>query len=150
MSNSLHLAQINIARIIAPMDSPEMADFVNNLDRINTLAEKSPGFVWRLKDDSNNATSIKIFDDDFIIVNMSVWKSIDDLFNYVYKSDHLAFFKRRQEWFHKMTEAYMAMWYVPENQIPSPEEGKERLMYLRKHGDTPHAFTFRKRFAPSS
>jgi hypothetical protein len=123
-----------------------MADFFNNLELINTLAEKSPGFVWRLKDDSNNATSIKIFDDDFIIVNMSVWKSIDDLFNYVYKSDHLEFFKRRQEWFHKMTEAHMAMWYISENHLPTPEEGKERLMYLQKNGETHHAFTFRKRF----
>ncbi|HEX5168267.1 MAG TPA: DUF3291 domain-containing protein [Cyclobacteriaceae bacterium] len=148
MSMNLHLAQINIGKIVGPMESPEMADFANNLNYINGLAESSPGFVWRLKDESNNATSIKIFDDDFLIVNMSVWKSIDDLFNFAYKSEHLEFFKRRQEWFHKMTEAYMTMWYVDEHHVPDPQEGKERLMYLRKHGETPHAFTFRKRFTP--
>src|SRR5688572_22166846 len=97
-----HLAQLNIARMLAPIDSPVMADFVANLDRINSVAENSKGFVWRLKDDSNNATSIRIFDDDFLIVNMSVWQSVDALFRYVYNSDHTEIFKRRTEWFEKM------------------------------------------------
>lgn len=141
-----HLAQINIAKAIAPLDSPVMADFTNNLDQINRLAEESEGFIWRLKDENNNATSIKIFEDDSIIVNMSVWESIESLANYVYKSDHLDFFKRRHEWFHKMPVAHMALWYIPLNYKPSTQEGKHRLEYLREHNDTPYAFSFRKRF----
>ena len=148
MSNSLLLAQINIAKALAPMDSPVMADFFNNLEHINKIAENSLGFVWRLKDETNNATSIKIFDDEFIIVNMSVWRSIEDLSDFVYKSEHIDFFKRRQEWFHKMPEAHMTMWYIKADHMPSVEEGKERLLYLRRNGDTPHSFTYRKRYTP--
>ena len=141
-----HLAQINIARMLAPIDSPIMADFVHNLDPINELAERSAGFIWRLKDDSNNATSIKIFDDDFLIVNMSVWLNTESLFDYVYKSGHVEIFKRRKEWFEKMPEMHMALWYVPEGKHPSVEAATERLTYLRKHGETPYAFGFRKKF----
>jgi hypothetical protein len=143
-----HLAQLNIARMLAPIDSPVMADFVANLDRINKVAENSNGFVWRLKDDSNNATSIRIFDDDFLIVNMSVWQSVDALFQYVYQSDHIEIFKRRAEWFEKMPEMHMVLWYVPEGSFPSVADAVERLTYLRSQGETPYAFSFRKRFSP--
>ena len=143
-----HLAQLNIARMLAPIDSPIMADFVANLERINTLAEKSPGFVWRLKDDSNNATSIRVFDDDFLIVNMSTWENVDALFNYVYKSDHVEIFKRRSEWFEKMADMHMVLWYVPEGSNPTVSEAVERLTHLRLNGETPYAFSFRKRFTP--
>lgn len=143
-----HLAQLNIARMLAPIDSPVMADFVANLERINTLAEKSPGFVWRLKDDSNNATSIRVFDDDFLIVNMSTWENVDALFNYVYKSDHVEIFKRRAEWFEKMTDMHMVLWYVPEGSNPTVSEAVARLTYLRLNGETPYAFSFKKRFSP--
>src|SRR4051812_42918378 len=115
---SFHLAQVNIGRILAPMDSPIMAEFVGNLDRINTLAESSEGFVWRLKDENNNATSIKMYEDDMIIVNMSVWQSIDALFYYVYRTDHLEIFKKRAAWFEKMTDMHMALWYVPVDHKP--------------------------------
>ena len=108
-----HLAQINIAKMLSPIDSPVMADFVANLDPVNLLAESSPGFVWRLRDDSNNATSISVFNDDFIIVNMSVWETIDSLSEFVYRSAHVDIFKRRREWFEKMPEMYMALWYIP-------------------------------------
>ena len=141
-----HLAQLNIGKILGPIDSPVMAEFVANLDPINSLAEKSPGFVWRLKDDSNNATSIKVYDDDFIIVNMSVWDNADALFQFVYQSQHTEFVKRRKEWFEKMPEMYMALWYVPAGHAPTVQEAVERLNYLRKHGETPYAFSFRKRF----
>ncbi|HTE32113.1 MAG TPA: DUF3291 domain-containing protein [Chryseolinea sp.] len=96
-----YLAQVNIAKMVAPINDPVMAEFVANLDRINSLAESSEGFVWRLKDDTNNATSIKVYDDDFIIVNMSVWTSVQYLVSYVYNSAHAEIFKRRQEWFEK-------------------------------------------------
>lgn len=141
-----HLAQLNIARMLAPIDSPVMSDFVANLDRINHLAENSIGFVWRLKDDSNNATSIRIFDDDFLIVNMSVWANTDALFQFVYQSDHLEVFKRRKDWFENMTEMHMVMWYIPVGSIPSVADAVERLTYLRLRGETPYAFSFRKKF----
>jgi hypothetical protein len=124
-----------------------MADFVNNLDRINALAESSEGFIWRLKDDANNATSIKIYGDDFLIVNMSVWKDIDSLFKFAYQTQHLEIFKRRSEWFEKMKDMHMALWYVEENHKPTIIEAEERLDYLRANGDTPFAFTFKKRFS---
>ncbi len=142
------LAQINIARALAPMDSPVMADFVNNLDRINALAEQSEGFVWRLQDENNNATAIQAFEDDFIIVNMSVWTSMEDLFNFTYKSDHVAIFTRRKEWFSAMQEMHMAFWYIKKGTIPTVAEAKLRLSYLNTHGETPYAFTFKGRFTP--
>jgi hypothetical protein len=141
-----YLAQVNIARMLAPIDSPVMQDFVANLDRINTLAENSKGFVWRLKDDTNNATSIKIFDDDFLIVNMSVWQNTDALFQFVYQSDHVEIFKRRKEWFEKMPEMHMVLWYVSATHLPTVEEATERLVHVRKNGETPYAFSFKKRF----
>lgn len=142
-----HLAQLNIARMLAPIDSPVMADFVANLDRINLLAENSSGFVWRLKDDTNNATSIRFFDDDFLIVNMSVWENVDSLFKYVYQSDHIEVFKRRNEWFEKMGEMHMVLWYIPAGSTPTVAEAVERLTHLRQHGETPYAFSFRKKFS---
>jgi hypothetical protein len=145
----MQLAQINIARMIAPIDSPVMADFVANLDAVNLLAESSPGFVWRLKDDTNNATSIKVFDDDFLIVNMSVWASVEALFDYVYKSDHKKVLKRKSEWFEHMPEMHMALWYVQPDHFPNVEEAVSRIVHIRDHGETPHAFTFRKRFTPA-
>ena len=145
---TFHLAQLNIARMLAPIDSPVMADFVANLDRINAIAENSKGFVWRLKDDSNNATSIRIFDDDFLIVNMSVWQNVDALFRFAYQSDHLEIFKRRTEWFEKMPEMHMVLWYVPEGSMPSVADAVERLTHLRQRGETPYAFSFKKRFTP--
>ena len=131
------------------MDSPQMAGFKNNLDRINSLAEKSEGFIWRLKDDSNNATSIKAFDDDFIIINMSVWKNMESLYQYVYQSDHTDYLKRRKEWFEKMPEMHMALWYVPELHIPDSGEAIERLSYLRKNGESPFAFGFKNKYSPA-
>lgn len=133
--------------MLAPIDSPVMADFVSNIDSINALAEGSEGFVWRLVEENNNATSSKAFDDDFLIVNMSVWKDVDSLFNFAYKSNHIEIFKRRKEWFEKMPLMHMALWYVPGGHHPTLEEAKERLTYLQKNGDTPFAFTFRKRFS---
>jgi len=140
------LAQVNIAKMLAPTDSPIMADFVANLDSINQLAEQSDGFIWRLKTDDNNATSIKVYDDDFIIVNMSVWETIDKLFNYVYKSNHVEIFKRRKEWFEKMKDMHMALWYVEEGKHPTVADAVARLDHIRKHGQTPYAFTFKQRF----
>lgn len=142
-----NLAQINVARMLAPLDSKIMKDFVNNLDRINQLAEKSEGFIWRLIED-NNESAVMVFKDDQIVVNMSVWTSIETLFNFTYKSAHKDIFKRRKEWFSAMKEMHMACWYVPEGKYPSAQEAKDRLDYLNKFGESPYAFTLKSNFSP--
>ena len=146
-NHSWNLAQVNIARMRAPLDDPIMTDFVNNLDRINALAEQSEGFVWRLVDDTNNATSIKILNDDFLIVNMSVWKSMDDLFNFTYKTAHIEIFKRKKDWFTKLSDAHLACWYVPKSYVPSIADAEDRLTYMNLYGITPYSFTFKKSFS---
>lgn len=145
MSN-YHLAQVNIARMLAPIDSPVMADFVNNLDRINDIAENSSGFVWRLTGDENNATALRVFEDDFLIINISVWESKEALFNFTYASQHAGVLKRKKEWFHNMTDMHMCFWYVEADHEPSPEEAKQRLQYLNDHGESPYSFSFKGKF----
>ena len=145
-----HLAQLNIAKAKEPLESPLMADFVANLDRINALAEQSPGFVWRLKDESGDATAIRPFGDD-VIVNMSVWTDVASLGYYAFMSAHVEIMRRRNEWFNRMAEAYAVLWWVLEGHQPSTDEAKERLNHLRKFGASPHAFTFKEAFpAPDS
>ena len=127
-----------------------MADFVNNLDRINELADSSEGFVWRLMGDGNDATSLRPFDDEMIIVNMSVWQNLERLKDYVYKSAHTDILKRRAEWFEKVRDAMVVMWWVPAGHEPTVQEAKERLEHLRAHGSSTFAFSFREAFpAPS-
>jgi hypothetical protein len=140
------LAQINIARMLAPLDSPTMHDFVNNLDRINQLADGHPGFIWRLKGEEDNAMAIRAFENDFLVINMSVWASMEDLHSYVYKTVHAEMIRRKKEWFSKMDEMHMALWWVNDGHLPSPAEARERLEYLRANGPTAFAFTFAKPF----
>jgi heme-degrading monooxygenase HmoA len=138
-----HLAQVNVARLLAPIDSPQLAGFVSRLDEINALADRAPGFVWRLKDDlSNNATAVPIYDDDRIIVNMSVWESLEALRAYTYSGPHLEVFKQRGSWFAHMREAATAMWWVPAGHRPTVAEARERLARLREHGPSAFAFPF--------
>jgi hypothetical protein len=146
-SQSYHLAEINIARMLAPLDDPIMAEFVANLVAINTLAEKSPGFVWRLQTEEGDATSLRIFDDEKIIINMSVWESVEALFQFAYNTQHTDFFRRRKEWFEKMDTPVLVMWWVPAGHNPTLAEAKEKLELLEKHGPTPLAFTFKQRFS---
>jgi len=145
--STYNLAQVNIARMLAPIDSPVLKDFVDNLDRINQLAEESNGFVWRLKDENDNATALQIFSDEFIIVNMSVWRSKEALFEFTYNSAHVDILKRKKEWFSKMKDMHMALWYVPEGIQPTPEDAKKRLKYLNEKGASPFAFTFKSNFS---
>lgn len=142
------LAQLNIGIIRAPMDSPVMADFANNLARINALAEASPGFVWRLQTDAGDATAIRHFDDDNMLVNMSVWRDVESLRHYVYSSAHVELMRRRREWFAPMAEAFLVLWWVPQGHVPSVREAVARLGLLRANGPTPDAFTFRTAFPP--
>ncbi len=139
-----HIAQINIARAKDAMDSSIMKGFADRLDDINALADSSLGFVWRLQSDDGDATSIQVFDDPMLIVNMSVWESFDFLSEYVYKSVHVELIRERAAWFQKLTQTHQALWNVPAGYIPSVEEGKSRLHYLQKHGPSEHAFTFAK------
>ena len=143
-----HLAQINIAKMLAPADSPVMKEFMDNLDNINGLAEQSEGFVWRLKDEVNNATSIRVYNDDFIIVNMSVWVNAETLGRFVYQTLHTDFMRRRRQWFEKMEQQHMVLWYVPAGTEPTVEEAVTRLDHIREHGETPFGFGFRSRFTP--
>ncbi len=147
MAHRYHIAQFNLAAQRHPIDHPGMADFVAQLDEINALAEQSPGFVWRLKDDSGNATAMRPAGADMLI-NMSVWESIDALFAYTYKSDHVRVFRERGRWFERSDEPQLVLWWTPAGEIPSAEEGVRRLEHLRAHGPSPHAFTLKARFDP--
>lgn len=144
----LHLAQVNIARMKATLEDPIMAGFVARLDEINALADGSPGFVWRLQTDEGNATYLRPYDDDRILFNMSVWETIEDLREYVYKSAHTQLIRQRQQWFEKFDSMYLALWWIPASHIPSIDEAKKRLAHLEEHGPTPFAFTLKKTFAP--
>lgn len=145
----MFLAQINIAEALDDMESTTMADFVANTDRINALADASPGFIWRFEEDPENLTdSPKLLGSNLFLVNMSVWKSRESLFQYVYQSGHKEIFKRKKEWFHSMPKMHMALWFVDEDHIPAVEEGLARLEYLQTHGESPFAFSFKSKFTP--
>jgi hypothetical protein len=141
------LAEVNIARMLAPLTDPLMAGFVAELDAINALADDSPGFLWRLQTPEGNATDIRPFEDDLILVNLSLWASLADLTTFVYKSRHRQVLQQRSRWFQRFDGPYLALWWVPSGHIPTVEEAKERLAYLRAHGETPYAFSFKKQFS---
>jgi Domain of unknown function (DUF3291) len=145
-----HLAQLNVGRMLGPIDAPEITDFVANLEPINAIADTAPGFVWRLQTDDGNATSIHAFDDPLLLLNMSVWESIEALRAFTYSSDHTAILGRRREWFEKMASVHLVLWWVPAGHVPTVEEAIEHLELLRRDGPTPAAFTFRSPFTPDA
>ena len=145
MTQTFHLAQLNVATILAPLDDERMRGFVEALDHVNAIADASPGFVWRLKDDAGNATALRPFGAD-MIVNMSVWESAEALFDYVYRGGHKAYLARRKEWFSMPAEMHLVLWWIPAGTIPTIAEAKRRLDLLRLNGPTPEAFTFKRRF----
>jgi hypothetical protein len=145
--NQYHLAEINIAKMKGvDINDPIMKEFVDNLDLVNTLAEKSEGFVWRLKDESSNATNLNPYNDEQIIVNVSVWENIETLEQYMYKTFHSEFLKRRKEWFLKFGKAHTAMWWIPAGQVPTLEEAVEKLDYLQQNGPSKLVFDLRNKF----
>jgi hypothetical protein len=144
----MHVAQLNVGRLRAPLEDPAIDDFRNNLEPVNALAEASAGFVWRLQDEGGDATGIHVFDDDLEILNLTVWESIDALADFTYRSGHVDFLRRRREFFEAPTQPILCLWWVPEGTIPTVEEAIARLEHLRSHGPTPTAFTFRHRFEP--
>ena len=145
MSNH-YIAQINIARMLAPIDDPIMEAFVAQLPPINALADESPGFVWRLQTEEGDATSLKVYDDNMIIVNLTVWENVEVLREFAYKSAHSGVMRDRKRWFEKFDGPYYALWWIPVGHLPTTEEGRERLEYLREHGDSSYAFSFKNVF----
>lgn len=144
-----HLAQMNVARAKAPLTDSIMQGFVDQLDYINSVADRAPGFVWRLQTESGDSTGIQAFDDPLVIVNMSVWISIEALYAYVFESDHLGPVRDRRSWFQPLDRPHSVLWWIAAGTIPSVEEGRQRLELLADAGPTPRAFTFARPFDPS-
>lgn len=148
-TSTWRLAQYNVATMAAPADSPQLADFMSELDRLNGLAEISPGFVWRLKDDSGSSTNIRPEgESNRVLVNLTVWESIDQLFEYTFKSSHNMTMVRRGKWFEKHSRPHLVAWWIPAGHIPTLEEATERLDELRANGPNERAFTMKQRFGP--
>jgi heme-degrading monooxygenase HmoA len=143
-----HIAQMNVATALYDMDDPRIAEFVARLDDVNALADRSPGFVWRLQSESGNATDIQATDDPRLIVNMSVWNSVEALFDFAYKSLHRQVVGKRREWFAPPKGAYQVLWWVAAGTQPSVQEGLDRLRRLDTQGPSAHAFTFKSKFPP--
>jgi len=143
----LYLAQINIARMVVPsLNDSVMAEFVAALEPINQLAEESPGFIWRLQDDQGNATNLRPFGDERILVNLSVWTSLSALQDFAYRSRHAQVLAKRRQWFEQMASAYYVLWWVAADHRPTVSEAKDRLDYLEQHGPSSFAFTFKHPF----
>ena len=148
------LAQVNIGRLLAPIESPLIADFVAALDSVNAMADAAPGFVWRMVTEDGNALAVRGFERDGvgsgggIIINMSVWESVETLAAYAYGDAHIAILRRRREWFEKMRDAYLALWWIPRGHIPTVAEAEDRVKHVRAHGPTPYAFSLKQHFPP--
>ena len=140
------LAQANIAKMRASIDDPLMAEFKAQLGTVNAMADESPGFVWRLQTEEGDATAIRAFDDELILFNMSVWESVEALFQYVYKSGHVIPFSNRKQWFVPTGGPSSVLWWIPAGHLPTVAEAKQRLVLLRDDGPSPEGFTFAKRF----
>ena len=147
MAAQFHLAQFNMARLLAPLESPQLTEFVGALARINELADDHPGFVWRLQGDAGDATSLRPFGED-VIVNMSLWESVEALFDFVYRTGHAPVMAKRRQWFAKPNEAYNVLWWVKAGHVPTVEDARARLDILKRKGPSPAAFTFKTRFPP--
>lgn len=143
---SFELAQVNISRLKFPLDSPELKDFVDALEPVNADAEAADGFVWRLQSEGGDATDVRVFGDDWLIVNLTVWRDAEALTAYMYQGRHREMLSRRREWFERVREAMTALWWVPAGHRPTVAEAEARLLHLRAHGPAPYAFTLRTSF----
>jgi hypothetical protein len=141
-----HLAQLNIGRLLAPLESAQLAGFVAALEPINELADQAPGFVWRLQTEDGDATAIRPFDDDMLLVNMSVWESVESLAAFAYRSAHQEVLRERRQWFERSLDPYIVLWWIQAGTVPTVDEAKARLATLRRLGPTAEAFTFRAPF----
>lgn len=143
-----HIAQMNVGTVRYPTDDSRIAEFMQRLGEINALADASPGFIWRLQSAQGNATDIILTQNPLFLVNMSVWRSVEALFEFVYRSSHQGVMAKRRKWFERPNGPYQVLWWIPAGTTPTPQEGLERLRHLERHGSTLHAFTFREKFAP--
>lgn len=143
-----HLAQYNLAWLVAPLDDQRIADFRDGIEAINRLAEESPGFVWRHQTEDGDSTSVRVRDDDRILINFSVWESVDALFEYAFHSGHTDYYRRRREWFTHEDDPWAVLWWVPAGHEPTVDEGERKLAELKANGPEPGAFTFKRRFGP--
>ncbi len=141
-----HLTQINIAQCRDELTSDTMKAFVARLDEINALADQSPGFIWRWQPDESDDSASTIFKDRSLIINMSVWEDMEALRHYVYKSMHVELVRDREQWFHKLSNSYQVLWWIPEGSLPTPAEAYEKLQLLDRQGASTAAFTFAKSF----
>ena len=141
-----HLAQVNVAKAKAPMDDPIMKEFVDQLEAVNRLADQSQGFIWRLASEEDNATAIRVFEDDMMLINLSVWESFDALKNFVYSGMHFTVFKQKKQWFDRMSTPSLALWWIPSGHFPDPEEAKNKLETLAAKGPSQESFGFAKNF----
>ncbi|MDQ8754910.1 DUF3291 domain-containing protein [Sphingosinicella sp. LHD-64] len=146
MTEAWHIAQINIGRLLGPEGDPVVQPFFDALDRVNAIADASPGFVWRLQGDNGNATGLQSTPDPLLVINMSVWTGVEALFEFVYRSAHTPVMARRREWVAPYSGAYQALWWVPAGTIPSVDDGLSRLWRLDQFGPSPQAFTFKARY----
>ena len=142
------LAQFNIATAKFDDGDPRLAEFIDNLDRLNALGDESPGSVWRFQSESGTSVDVKAYDNPRILLNLTVWDDVESLWNYVYKTDHVEFLRRRTEWFEVESQPFTVLWWVPEGHQPTPAEGMERLEHLRANGPSPYAFSFRANYDP--
>lgn len=143
-----HLAQYNIAWLVAPLDDPRIADFTDNIAAVNTLAEEAPGFVWRHQTDDGDSTSIRVRDDDRILINFSLWESVEALHTFAFRTGHADYYRRRREWFTHEDDPFAVLWWVPAGHLPTVEEAEAKLAELKANGPTSAAFTFKSRFPP--
>lgn len=150
MPGTFHLAQSNIARMRAPLDDPIMAGFVERLEPLNALADASPGFVWRMQDEEGDATAIRVFENELILFNLSVWESLEALESYVYRSGHVEAVRSRGDWFEAMSKPSFVLWWISAGHIPGVEEARERFSLLWQNGPTPEAFTFSNRYGKTA
>lgn len=146
VSSRFHLAQANIARMRAPQDDPVMAGFVSRIESLNALADATPGFVWRLQTEDGDATAIRVFEDNLILFNLTVWESIEALETYVYRSNHLEAVQKRAEWFERPEKSPLVLWWIDAGHIPDEEEALGRFEALWENGPGAEAFTFRVRY----
>ncbi len=146
-NSSYHLAEFNFAKAIAPMDDPRLADFVAGSPSVNLTADQSPGFIWRYQPEGVESFNIRPFEDQSIYITLSVWESVEAFKNFVFRSQHATYLKRRKEWFSPL-DPHLVLWWIPKGHIPTVEEAKERLLLLQKHGPNMDAFDFSKLFSP--
>jgi heme-degrading monooxygenase HmoA len=146
--STFHLAQVNIGLPIEPVESERLAGFVAMLEPINALADAAPGFVWRLQTEDGDATAVRAFEDERLLMNMSVWESVETFGAFVYGPQHAAVMKQRRQWFVPMRELYTALWWIPAGAVPTPRDAVHRLDVLRAHGPSADAFTLTRAFPP--